>query len=102
MIWKNTTNSVQLTKNRVISLYGDSLGRETLIGLGRLIFGQNSKNISFNLNDRHRNKFFQLSNGLKINFYWSPYIQNTSSLLKRNLQLSSKNQNEIVIISNGL
>ena len=100
MLWQNVTEAHALTSNRPISIYGDSLGRQTLIALGNAIYGHNQTQITFSNEDRHKDKKFLLKNGAVVHFYWSPYVATTMKLIQANANAMAKN--ELIVVSNGL
>ena len=100
MLWRNVSVASDLTKGRTLSLYGDSIGRETLKAFGRLISGRNKTTVQFDMNDRHKDKFFTEPNGAVLKFYWSPFAAVTAKRIAA-LDKDQLKRNEIIVISNG-
>ena len=100
MQWRDINEASSITKNRTISVYGDSIGRDTLISLGKLISGDKTT-VKFDESDRHKDRSFHEPNDATLNFFWSPLTDDTLMRLSHSLRVKSFTSNEIVIISNG-
>jgi len=101
MLWRNQTISNVLLSKRTISIYGDSIGRETMKALGRAISGVNKTTVQFDMNDRHKDKFFTEPNGAILKFYWSPFAAITAKRIASMKEDGDAVKDEIIVISNA-
>ena len=99
-----------LLRDRDVYFVGDSLGRNTMLALGRALEPSSGEtpDMAFTIEDRHRDKTFELKSGFMWTFYWSPFAAGSARRITDDVfaditkRAATTHKTPVVLVSNGL